>query len=236
MDLNGYVSGGYFLALPAKRDEWFSAERVPERFVTLSRCLTAIAPGAWAIEWSPIDPESRLGDAAPFGIDGKGLKDVIAWSTAALDEGRLLWPNVFRDVDVAREFAGRFLGRSRDAMVLGIGLPRDGVEGFCQDAARAAREMNSVEAGIPELLGAGRELAGDGKRLGHDILGYDLGNFHSFLCNRLDEAFEQELGVTLNGSGLVDDLEQAWECADLAADPSIGAEPGLWYPWVVVRY
>lgn len=73
-----------------------------------------------------------------------------------------------------------------------------------------------------------------GEFLGFDIVGYECGSFHSWLCNALYKDVEESYGLKFNSFGL---LENDWEevCAMTAAIQGIG-EPVVWTPCVVRRY
>lgn len=73
-----------------------------------------------------------------------------------------------------------------------------------------------------------------GEVLGFDIVGYECGSFHSWLCNALHEDVEGSHSLRFNRYGL---LENAWEeaCAIAGAIQGIG-EPVVWTPCVIRRY
>lgn len=73
-----------------------------------------------------------------------------------------------------------------------------------------------------------------GEVLGFDIVGYECGSFHSWLCNALHEDVEGIHSLRFNRYGL---LENAWEeaCAIAGAIQGIG-EPVVSTPCVIRRY
>ena len=77
----------------------------------------------------------------------------------------------------------------------------------------------------------------DGQFLGFELLNVDYGNVsHSWICNHLDVRFSETLGIQPNRWGLIEELENARQCCDDINEEKVGAEPGLWLPWALVKY
>lgn len=229
----GFVSGGYFLAIPAPPSEFMNADLLPDKFLTASGCLVALAPDTWGIAWTGDPMESRREAAARFGINEQGLRELIVWSTAALDSGRLGWPNVFLDVETALDFRTRFLPAGTDIIVFGIALPADLRDAFLEATRPGPQEGTP---GVVMALEANARQDERGVRLGFDVLGWDWGGFHSYICNGLETEFQRALGVTPNAHGFFATEQEARRCAEHAGLENTGAEPALWLPWKVVRY
>ncbi|MFH0901625.1 MAG: hypothetical protein V2A73_13435 [Pseudomonadota bacterium] len=49
MDLSEYVSGGYFITLPARRAEHMDAALLPDTILTASGCIVDLVPDTWSI-------------------------------------------------------------------------------------------------------------------------------------------------------------------------------------------
>ncbi len=45
-----------------------------------------------------------------------------------------------------------------------------------------------------------------------------------------------DLNIAPNVSGFLETYEDAVQCVQHISSPEVGAEPGLWLPWLVVRY
>lgn len=75
-----------------------------------------------------------------------------------------------------------------------------------------------------------------GAVMGFEILG-DEGcyNFHSCICNGLETDLKDDLGVRFNENGFIDSFEEA-ERSALFINQCEDAEPGYWYPCLIVRY
>ncbi len=67
-----------------------------------------------------------------------------------------------------------------------------------------------------------------GQHIGNDILGWDIGSFHTYLCNGLEEDIETVCPMRLNSWGLIDHpYEETETFADLIQNKG---EPVLWIP------
>lgn len=132
-----------------------------------------------------------------------------------------------------REFVERFVPDPAELVILGCGL-------HPEHAARQVHECRTPserrEYGVFKMIEKRRALEGGGSPRGFEVLSYEYGLEHSWLCNSLErEAFEQ-LGITPNELGLLDTFENASRVVDYVNRDDVGAEPGLWLPWMVVEY
>ena len=96
---------------------------------------------------------------------------------------------------------------------------------------RGERRHSGVYAAIRERA----RLAPGGATVGCDLLGYDgLGGFHSWLCNSLEQLIYEEVHIRPNEVGLLSTLDEAQRALALISPDE--EEPGVWLPWLVVRY
>ena len=87
IELSDYVSGGYFVAKPIHREEWMSAELLPETIISLSSYRNkSKVQKVWG--W---DIEKYQQQIQNLGISEDKFADFKAWSQPE-DVG---YPNVF---------------------------------------------------------------------------------------------------------------------------------------------
>jgi hypothetical protein len=205
--------------------------------LTASACLAEMAPDDWALDWVNTEPERREQHAARLGIRPGELPAVMRWATDHFG-GRLRWPNVFTDLEIARAFRDRFL--TADTHLLGIGLPADLVDGFMAMAAPPPQQPGYAPVGatgVYEVLAAGKPLEGDGAIRGFEVLGYDeAGKFCSYRCNALGADFDRQLGARFNACGLLDEETMARRCADYASRPEVVTCSRFWHAWLIREY
>jgi hypothetical protein len=227
------ISGGYLVARPVAREGTFwDASLVPPTFWTASDCLAHVAPGTWAIEWVQMDEAERLTEAGSFGLPRDRVPDILSWVTSRFDQD-FGWPNVFLALEAAREFCERFVPRDSDAAILGLALAREDAEDFLQRCQPGEREG---APGVYQRLARRLSPEAGGQLLGSEVLGFDHGSFHSFLCNALERDFAAKFGAHPNAHGLYDGHMLARQCAAHVDRGEVGAEPGVWLAWALTRY
>jgi len=227
-----YVSGGYFLAKYANRAESMSADLLPARILSASNCIADIVD-AWAVKWASYKETDREEEAAKFGITPEILPQAIDWVTRALEAQKIGWPVVFHSLETARNFHRKFLHSDNDVVLVGVGLQPECAALLLREEKPAA---NHGTPGIYQALGQGLSLESDGEVLGFEVLGYEWGGFHSWLCNGLEVESYRELNIRPNRYGFIDSLEEAIKAAEYASREEVGAEPALWQPWLIVKY
>lgn len=227
------VCGGYFITKAVERPAYVSSGLLPPRIVSLSECICDCVPDMWAIEWTGVSPEERTAKASKADIDAATLDQVISWTTQQMNAGTFGWPRVFFAIDDARVFAKRFLSPDGDFKLLGIGLPADVVEQFLVE------ENPGSSMGVPGVYKAvsTREgLASGGAALGWEVLCYDYGGFHSWLCNGLETVVAETYGIRPNEAGFITSAAESSAASEYCGREEVGAEQGFWAPWLVVEY
>src|SRR5688572_19548165 len=203
--ISGYISGGYFVAKYSDRAECMSPDLLPARILSASNCIAEI-PDAWAVGWANYPENDRKDEAAKFGIRPEILPQVIDWVTSRLESQKIGWPVVFYSLDTARQFVQSFLRHENDLALLGIGLkPEDAALLLLEEKP----QDNHGTPGIYEALGQGLRLESGGEALGFEVLGYEWGGFHSWLCNGLEVDSYREFNIRPNRYGFISNPEEA---------------------------
>lgn len=225
IDAADYVAGGYILTRRVARDDaHHSADLLPAWIVSAGPCLADMALEYW---WN----EANVAEAAGFGVPESSWPELISWYTEQF-ETSIGAPGIARSPDVIHEFIDRFVTDRTDLTLLGLGL-----------APEHARELidnwrsppDRGEYGVFEMLERGVSLHPGGTALGYEVISYEYGLEHSWLCNSLETLAHERLGITPNEHGLLASASEAAAVADMAND-SDAVEPGLWLPWLLVTY
>jgi hypothetical protein len=195
------------------------ASSLPQRIVSASGCFTQVLPPRPYRTFGSSETTEASDDV------------VVRWSEEALDDGRLVWPNILPSPEIGREFASVARLSPKDFVLLGVGLP----------SARLDRSDEQTRPGIQAFLGRGGSLPDRGKALGFEILDLDDDVFsHSWLCNSLEREAVERFNVRTNEHGLIDTYEEADRlCAWVNEEAELGrtsAAGPTWDPWVLVRY
>jgi hypothetical protein len=154
-------------------------------------------------------------------------------------------PNVFLSLATARAFVHDYLASSAGLTLLGLGLHSKYAPTFLREGAPggpAARAWGHTggNAGTPGVYAAVREaktLGAGGAAVGFDQLGHDgLGGFHSWLCSGLERLVYRNVHIRSNEVGLLSTLAEAQQALASISSDEVGKEPGVWLPWLVMRY
>ena len=154
------------------------------------------------------------------------------WVTGRLDTS-VGWPHVLLSLATARELCQKFIKERSRCVLLGIGLPNQYVEQFLAEEKPAAGDGTP---GVYHAVNGRHALEPDGQVLGYEILGYEYGTFHSWLCNQLEKAVHQQLQIRPNPHGFVGSLSEAERAVEYCSRDDVKAEPALWLPWLIVKY
>lgn len=238
--LSDFVAGGYFITRYVKRPEFVSPGLLPEKIVSLSSCICPFIPDCWAIEWTTTDNDSRLKAAKKFELTQDTFKDLTQWVTSRFDK-EIGWPNVCYSLETAQTLKHQFLSDLSESTILGIGLHKSYVERFKNFTAPAETKPGYApegENGVRFCIKKGDHLK-EGNVLGFEpIVTHEVTKTleDSWLCNSLESEVNSELGISLNRNGFIDKFDNATKAVEYIARDKVGAEPGLWLPWMIVQY
>ncbi|MFC9329553.1 hypothetical protein [Kitasatospora sp. NPDC057015] len=125
-----------------------------------------------------------------------------------------------------------------EARLYALLVPSEHVGGFVADIRAAGTDEPVLLAhldgrGVGEA--AAREMAEDGHELGWEVLGYDYGLLHSWLCNNLYDDGVRSLGVGVNEHGLLPDRDTAQRVAAWA-NARVDTKPVTWFPGALIEW
>lgn len=224
-EIDEYILGGYFLAKQAKKFEYM-ADFMPSNIVSASSCISDLFPEAWSFN-SDEKPNQIKRLAKHYEVSVEKILTLLDWVDLNY-ETHIALGNIFYTVSKAREFANLFYEAKSDLRIIGIGLHKNLVSEYL--------EYEEKGFGVYETLKQGKNLEGNGKFLGFEVLGDESGFFHSWLCNGLEKDCNEKFGIIPNEFGLIKTLFEAEKCAEYANDDDVGAEPCLWFPWGIFEY
>jgi hypothetical protein len=192
------VAGGYILTHLADRPSYTDAALIPSRLLTASDCIASMFPSFWALPGNAVKEQDRVRSAREFGLAPADLPRITEYMAGAIDKLELGWPCVWLSTRDARAAAKEFLRGDKEIVLVGLAMTRDGAEEFL---AEAGIEDRSGWCGMlrtftmPEL---------GGRLLGWEVLGYEIGwTFHSWLCDGLEKAASDKLGIRSGANGLL---------------------------------
>ncbi|MEU3609512.1 hypothetical protein AB0E83_29335 [Streptomyces sp. NPDC035033] len=124
-----------------------------------------------------------------------------------------------------------------EARLYALLVPSEHVGGFVADI-RAAGTDEPVLLAHLDGQGAGeaaRQVAEGGHGLGWEVLGYDHGRLHTWLCNDLYEEGRLHLGVDTDERGLLPDRQAALQVAAWANTRG-DTKPVTWFPGALIEW
>lgn len=228
-----HIMGGYFLVQGTPRPEGMDPVYVPELVWSMGGCICPKIPGPWVLTWTT--------DSNSLARRGEYRKK-LPWKAKQFhamqlrfdqwfESGQFGYPNVFLSQEDANAAFGTFFFPLQDLRLFSIALPESYVAEFIE---RFSGHDNIGENGVCQKL---RQLEkhwwATGTPLGYEVLGYDGGDFHSFLCHGLGKVFAEDLGLQLTPEARLADWGQAEQAAQYCRREDANVEPGLWQPWLI---
>lgn len=232
------MSAGFLVTREVARPPYVSAELLPDRLVSASGCIASFVPDTWCIEWTQDTLESTTEEAEAFALDSPTLTRLTEWVTQRFDK-HMGWPNVIMDLNVAIELVHSFLSTSPEVKVLELALHQSMTELFCRVAEPPPPKPGFATVGrqgVCEAILKANPPTQGGNILGFEPLVFDYSLSCSWLCNSLDTVVADTLGIKPNENGLIDTLDHARRCVEYISRDDVGAEPGLWLPWLIVDH
>ena len=233
------LSAGFLLVKPVARPSYVFAQLIPNEVISASDCICPQFPGPYAISWCKTPDGDRASLLASVGVPQELHAGAIEWATSAFGDA-FGWPGVFYTADAARGAKAQFLAAAESVKVIGLGLPEEFAIEFVSEATPPTSPPGYApngESGYLECVKRTNELPPGGRTLGFEILNLQLGMLEdSWLCNGLEKHCAVQLQIRPSANGLLSSLEDAIRCCAEIDREEVGAEPGPWYPVLLVEY
>jgi hypothetical protein len=228
-DTHDMAAAGYIVTRQVPRPAYMDASLLPSHILTASECIGDMFPSRWALSWTSMSKKDRLAAATKFGLAKEDLPRLNEHMTTAMSQNEFGWPCFWLSSHAACATVNEFVPAHSDLVLLGLGLPRDLVDGFL--TKMGAKD----QSGVCTMLRSGKSLAPGGTPLGWEPLGYEWGgSFHSWLCNRLEREAWAKLGIRPAPNGFLATEADARAVAGLAEQGN--AEPVPWLPFQIAEY
>ena len=231
--MTNLITAGCYVVRVLEGPHAFGHGMLPQQVLTLSSCLTELFPSVTAFEWASCSEPERIADAAKFGIRAASVPELMRTMTDAAAAGKVDGTAVWNSLDDARAAAHQFDLDSGSFALLELGVPDDLVPELLIELQLMPDDLVDSFAAA---LRTGAPLRDGGVALGWELLGAELGGeFHSWLCNSLEEDAAKQLGVRPGPFGLLATEHEARAVAGLIA-AGLGAEPVPWFPGLLIRH
>lgn len=220
INLNDYIAGGYYISHYMSRPIWMEQTLIPDQYVSLSGCISDRLPVATV--WQDSIPD----EAKNLGMTEDLWGRFREWSNANLDK-YFGYPDTFYTKKAAHYVLNRYFPIPNHLSLMGIALHKTRVQAFLE------RHKESGDYyGVYKVISRLKPLAQGATVRGLEVLGYENGINHSWLCYSMESHCNQNLGICPNEVGLLDETS-----ADVANVYVSDNEAGWnWQPWLIVEY
>lgn len=229
-----HILGGYYIISSSERPEYLDKEVIPELIYSASECLCDIHPDI-NILWAS-SKKSKKEYSEKLRISENTYYHLEAEVEEMFELGEITYPNLFTTVAVARKYKQKYLSNLQNTKIFGIGLPEGLVHEFIAEEESETKPEENQYVLEKKLLNKNLMSKADCKMLGYEILGFESGKFHSYLCNGLEKDFKENFRFTLNENGFISSLEEAISYCHYCNDEEVETEPVLWLPWAIYEY
>lgn len=220
-------SGGYLLIERTKRAAYMDQQLIPKIVQSASACICEQHP-TLDVLWGMSEKEKEL-YRARLRLNEEEFLELTEWVEIYQESGELGYPQTFQTVERAKECRDSFFSHI-ELDIIEIGLIESYVSGFL---AEGDEGEGPERYGVERFILKGEMKKPTGRLLGYEVLGYENGMFHSYLCNSLEQDFAKQFSFRLNKHGFIPTLEEAERYCTYGNQDDIETEEVLWLPWAI---
>lgn len=226
-----FYFGGCFLVKLNFQKNWET--KYPKIIWSVSNCINKIYPEEWGISWV-YTPNKMLEEVKQdLKINDADFRELQLWVTKKFDDENFGWPNVFMNLKTAREFNNKFLNKIEGVKLISIYLSDFDTDKFLLDeVVPEGIGQNGIYENLKQKIDETKEDC----CLGYEVLGYEMGSFHSFVCNNLGYDYSNNLGLNFNSKGLIDSYDDAKKALSYTISDELKAEPCNWKIWKIKEF
>lgn len=225
LNQNFYL-GGYYIVKPVPRADWMNNKVIHELVLSASRCICNFYPDIGVI-WNK-SKDKKENYRKILMLDNNTYNEMECWINEKFEKN-FDFPDVFNNYESAVEFYHKFLSNQNDLRIIGIALPKKFRNIFLE-------KQDDLKYGVCKNLSQSSQINVEETILGYEILGFEYGGFHSYICNGLEDYYYDKYNLKLNKNGFISTLDEAQMLADYTNEEIEGTEDVLWLPWVLVEY
>lgn len=177
-------SAGYLIIGKRNREEWMDDRILPTKVVSASSCICGHYPYAWGLfgSWRtrrngvstfavarwPLGQKSSYGEEIinsekdKLNLDRKSFSKLGKWIKKEYEAKHIEYPDIFLDLNTAREFHRKFLQHIPDLELIVIGFPKESIDKYRKDLKRDQMWLDAQSRLLSEIPDA---VAFDEERL-----------------------------------------------------------------------
>ena len=230
-----FIVGGYYLIQATESKKWINEKFFPPLIWSASHHICEIYPDNWILPWVSDDHSARERERNQeiLKLDNNALHSLQLEFNNLFNKDEFGFPNLFLSLAVARDFHGKYLKHLSNIKLLSIALADEYWGEFIQETVQGE---NMGEHGIRTKLRARRLIEPEAVFKGFEVLGYNYGQFCSYICNSLQDIYSTKFRISLNKNGFIENYNDAQKAAEYTMSKEAKAEPYLWFPWLISEY
>ena len=215
-----FINYGYYIVEPVLRPEYLCVDC--KKILTVSTCICNQYPSLYGSFW-PNHSQEQIEYQKQLQLSNKEFKDMKETVSFLFNENKLEHDSRFAELSDAKDFYNKYLYHLPSLQIVSIALE----DGYRDIFVNEIKDMNNIYSSL-------KATPVDGILLGYDILGWDYGSFHTYLCNGLDKDIMESFPLKVNELGLIQNpYMQIKKFAEYIADMG---EPVVWLPFAVYMH
>ncbi len=184
---------------------------------TCSSCINFSIFDSWCQSWTTDNLSDK--DKAVLNLNENKIKEIQQWTNENFDN----IPNLFPNLEYAKEFKNKFLSKSNDLEIYSINFSEKDtnllIDDFRENFHNNDYNYNNGNFCLRNNLLKKTHEKNDEILLGYDIIGVECdGSFHSFHCNDMSSILEQKFNLILNEYKLFDEIKNLKELRHFLED------------------
>lgn len=184
--------------------------------LSISQCICDIHPNLNGCLWDKHE-DIKISYKAQLGLAEEKYTHLVSTVVGLFNGKRLDIDGRFINLSDAQSFYTSFLFNRADAKIIGVALMTHNIEKLIGEPhwGQNAATPRDIPSAQMQLLGG-------------EIIGFDIANFHSYLCNGLDKDISERYAIVTDDYGII---QNDYSQIELFTESIQGeGEPVLWLP------
>lgn len=214
-----FLNFGYYIIEPVLRPKYVSLDCT--HILSASICICNLHPLLDGSFWLNHEKE-QLKYQNKLKLSSEQFSEMKQMVSDLFNEKKLDIDGRFMYLEDVHNFYNKYLNNLKDLKVIAISFDIR-YKNILYDELKNTSNSLVIE-----------DTQTDGKFLGYEILGWDYGAFHSYLCNSLDKDILERYKLKVNNLGIIQNSYN--ELLDFVKYIKDKGEPVIWLPFAIYEY
>lgn len=209
------IQVGYYIVEAVPKPHYISY--TCEQILSISECISEVHPSLEGCFWANKQKEQKKYQSLLKLSDDEFI--CLKQKVGDLFNNHMLdCDSCFKNISDALEVYQKYLKNVKSARMVGISIEEAYLDLYIDELD----DSNITSRQRSEVFGS---------LLGYEILGWDYGSFHSYLCNGLEEDIERRCDIQINHMGLIQNCYE--EVEQFVKIIEGKGEPVVWLPFAI---